>query len=144
MMYLYFLIFLSVSGLGFLMKKYLNKRPFVPQYNGDTVNWGDVSSYNGIGCRHLGEFRNHGRSYVCYTFFCLYFPIVPLACIRMSDEDFESFGGAYQKTTIKHKIYGSEKWNVFEVFSIYMIHWGAILSFFQLIYIVGYYIDRMH
>lgn len=84
----------------------------------------NLYSFNGIGTRFIDV---SGNNHVKYQFFCfLFMPLIPLGCYAAA-----SSGEGY-------KWYGYAKWNIFEIFAIYMKWWGGLIACMSLIYsIVG-------
>ena len=67
---------------------------------------------------------NTNNSEVRYTFFVLLgIPIIPTGCWRIKIIEHD---GINKETEIK--IYGTEKWNVSEIASIYITHWALVYA----------------
>ena len=127
-----------------ILERITKKNP--PLYNGEKPDT-DFESWNGIGIILLGEFRKDQQndSIVKYSFFSLFVPLIPLQCYRVKEVYNESFGGGYiQEHKSKYKIYGTEKWNFWEVCLTYLNILCGIFFFITFVNVVIHIYDWMH
>lgn len=127
-------------GVSILLKKYLNKQKFTPEY-GKPTDFNLLGTFCGMGSDFYGGFRNDGNSEVKYIFLCLFsLPIMPIACRRVTEGD---FSWKVTSFSTKYKIYGKEKWSLIEIFQIYLNIWGGASLLFSILAVIGIYLPEM-
>lgn len=107
-----------------------------PRFDGKNVDE-SLSTTNTIGVALLGDgyrFDMRTLSSVKYSFFTLYFPIWPLGCYRVSTLGTQKVSRG--KVVTQYKIFGTERWNAWEVISIYLYYWSALGSFLLFINLI--------
>ena len=107
-----------------------------PRFDGKYVDE-SLSTVNTIGVALLGDgYRFDAKTFssVKYSFFTLYFPIWPLGCYRVSTLGTQKVSRG--KMVTHYKIFGTERWNAWEVVSIYLYYWSAIGAFLLFINLI--------
>lgn len=110
---------------GICLQTDLNKKTVQKQEpNGEKP--GALFTFMGIGQNLLGlfKFREAADTYVCYTFFCLLFPLFPTGCyrVRLNNTEVGAFGNRQEWI-----IFGSEKSDSKEIVVMYLYMYGLLL-----------------
>ena len=87
---------------------------------------GALFTFMGIGQNLLGlfKFREVADTYVSYTFFCLFLPLIPTGCyrVKLNSTEVGAFGNRQEWV-----IFGSEKSDFKEIAVIYLYMYGFLL-----------------
>ena len=127
------IISIILFGISLLIKKFLRKQSFIPEYRRLT-DLNLLGTINGIGSTFYGKFRDDGVSNVKYIFICfIWLPVIPIACRRVS---FSGFSDKIYKCTTTYKIYSKEKWSFLEILQIFLCYWGGTSSVFSILFFV--------
>lgn len=126
----YFLIsFIVTLFILFKLVPYVDDmKTSLPQYNGDSPSDLDFGTTNGFGFTLLGNFRLDPTtlSYAKYEFFTMIVPIFPISCYRVQDLGISQLNGHTNQKSLK--VFGTEKWNIIEVFTIYLQGWSVAVT----------------
>ena len=104
----------------------------------ETIPEFSLGYVNGVGSALLGKFRYDGSEnlriyYVVLTVFFL--PIVPVSCV-IATEDGREPSGCLLGSTTNYRIYGTTRWNFWEILNLYALRWGLLLSVMFLSFIL--------
>ena len=136
----------SVSGLvlfiSFVLYAFLMSKSFkVSPANNDPFP--ELSTWNTIGTTIHGSFREVGGTHVSYVFLSLFFPLIPIGCYRVKEGPSISphRDGAAWKSSTSYSVYGSEKWNFWEVLHVYLCSWSIDVLVLCVIWLLLILID---
>ena len=128
----------------FVLDKYIQKRPYTITTDRPLEDNLGLYKIQGIGFEFIGHYRVYQATFATYRMLTLFWmPLIPINCVRVrisssvtqTDNDYNDLdlagnllGVNYEESNVTYDIYSYEKWNFFEVISIYLSRYGYTIA----------------
>ena len=139
-----FVAIVAIAFDIFVLDKYLQKRHYPITTDRPLEDNLGLYKIQGIGFEFMGHYRVYQATYATYRMLTLFWlPLIPINCVRVrisssvtqtdndsNDMDFVGnlLGVNYEESNVTYDIYSYEKWNFFEVMSIYLSRYGYTIA----------------